>query len=296
MAAVAAALGVLSACGHGGPQPHTTAPVPVPSTSASAGVLGQFVPATGAEFAAGARFEETEQSLQDIPVSRCMKRHGLTIPAGTASAAAAADVDNSQFPDLTRIRATSRFIPAGARPVQAAPAGQPDAGAYSTALKTCAAAAGSMFGPLDSAGTELQDQWMSVVSGIEASQPVRLTIPAFQRCLAGAGVPASAEQAGGTGPDGSSSSSAQALGDFLAWESGQESRQATQASVTATAARWAQVFARCAAPVVEAVEREQTAAREKFLSAHGQQVRTLGRLASQEISQAEQRYGAPGAA
>lgn len=272
---VAGLLGILSACGHDGPR------LPAwPSSLNAEMVINAYVPATGAEYASGAGFREAQLQLEDISVSRCMAHRGMAAPPDTAREVAAGDVDNSQFPALGRISSTRRFIPATAG--QGVQAGQ-SGGAYSTALSACDGAAGSLFQETDREGQALQARWMNDVTTIEASPPVRALLPGYQACLAEAGVPASQVPGGTAGQ--ASGSSASALGNFLAWESGQEDRGA------GTAAHWASVFVRCARPVVRETETAQTAARKAFLRDHRAQAAGVERAACQETSRAEQQYG-----
>lgn len=269
MAAAAVALSLLSACGHGGP-PSSARPPITP-------VINEYVPATGAEFAAGAAVRRTESELEYKAAARCMTGQGLTAPADTAAAVTAGDVDNSEFPDLARIAATSRFIPAAARlPAQVS---------QDSAFGACAQKAAALFRPADAAGQALQAQWMNAVAQAEESSPVRALLPAYQACLASAGVPAS-EAHSGTAAQ-SASSSANALGNFLAWETGQESEYGT------SAAHWARIFVRCARPVVQETEKEQLKAKAAFLAGHSQQVRELEKESLDETRHAEQEYGRP---
>lgn len=302
VAAVAATLGVLSGCGHGGSSPAVAqnAPLAAPADSFSAGSAGiaslgtqaidRFVPATGTEFALGARFDGTESALENIPTSRCMTGRGFTLRLPSAAQVAAGYVDNSEFPDLARISSTLRFIPDGAAgPPLGASVPPAQMNRYTADLKLCSTSSVRMFAELDGKGSALQAQWMNIVRVLESSPPVRAKIPAFQSCLGAAGVPASEGLTAGSASV--TSSSAQALGVFLAWESGQESQQKTEEGAFSVDAHWASVFVRCAGPVVRVVEQTQVAEKKKFLRIHYREVNALVRLASQEFAQAEHRYG-----
>lgn len=305
VAAVAATLGVVSGCGHGGASPAVAqnAPLVAPadsSSAASAGIessqgaqaIDRFVPATGTEFALGARLVGTESALENIPTSRCMTGRGFRVRFPSAAQMAAGYVDNSEFPDLARISSTLRFIPDDATgPPLRAPVPPAQTSKYTADLKLCSTPSVRMFGELDDMGSSLQAQWMNSVRMLESSSPVRAKIPAFQSCLGAAGVPASEGLTAGSASV--TLSSARSLGVFLAWESGQESQQKTEEATFSVDAHWASVFVRCAGPVVRVLEQAQVAEKKKFLRDHYQEVNALVRLASQEFAQAEHQYGTP---
>jgi hypothetical protein len=307
VAAMAATLGVLGGCGHGSSSPAVAQNAPLAvaadsSSSVSAGIesslgtqaIDRFVPATGTEFALGARFDGIESALENIPTSRCMTGRGFRVRLPSAEQVAAGYVDNSEFPDLARISSTLRFIPDGAAgPPPTAPVPPAQMNGYMADLKLCSTSSTRIFAALDDAGSALQALWMNRVRMLESSPSVRATIPAFQSCLSAAGVPASEGLTAGSVSVSATSSSQQALGVFLAWESGQESQQKTEEGIFSVDAHWASVFVRCAGPVVRVVEQAQVAEKKKFLRDHYQDVNALVRLASQEVAQAEHQYGTP---
>src|SRR6266851_5588438 len=89
MAVLTAALGVLGACsGSASVRPGQVQPaqarVAAPSSQLVAESLDFTLPATGAEYTAGAQFMGEVLSLRDQVTSACMARSGFRVPATSA--------------------------------------------------------------------------------------------------------------------------------------------------------------------------------------------------------------------
>jgi hypothetical protein len=275
--AAVAAVGLLSACGHppAAPGPGGTAvpgsgAAPARPSPLAAEVLDNFVPATGAQYATGARFDGTLVALQDTSVERCMARYGFHMTAGfglSAPAFAAMDVDNSQFPDLARIARTASFDVGSGFPPQPGPS-PARRQAYAADSAGCWDMANRPFARLLQVGGALANRWLGVVNAVQTSPQVRAKLTGFASCLEAEGVPASA---------------AGTLGAFLAWETGVDTHARNLARIHATDAHWAPIFARCARPTVTLQERLQSARRAVFLRQNYAQIRRLEALASQDI-------------
>jgi hypothetical protein len=242
--------------------------------------MNSFFPATGEQFADGARFVGVEQALSGILTNKCMERYGFTSTAGSSASAAtiATDfVDNAQFPDLARIAAEKRFIP-GQMPQDTAQPPKAEMVAYSADSKKCAGT--DPFRAVLKAGNPLQRQWYGIVEGIQTSPAVTTALTGFASCMEKAGVPAD---------------SAGSLTDFEAWLSGTMSRLPV-ADFPAAQAHWTGVFVPCATPVVSTQERLQLTAKAQFLQQHFTQVHALENLASQVVTTTEQQTGTAGTA
>lgn len=277
LVALAAVLGALGACGHtAGAGPSAPPSSAVNGSRAGAGfssaVLDLAVPATGAQYTAGAEFMGTMQALESGIAATCMARSGFQMARIPAAAAAAADFDNSQFPDLATIRRNAMFGPDTPDPnaPQSAP-GKGNGRSYDSAATRCSAAANRSFASLNQAIGGLESPWMTIVGQIESSAPVRAELGGFRSCMQQAGVPPA---------DVSSPSSADAFGGFLAWETGLETYAKTDAATRAIQRRWAPIFVHCAKPAVAVLERLQSQRRPGFLQQHLQQVTALQQLAA----------------
>jgi len=283
-------LSLLSACGsaHSGARRGTpSAPAGQSSPRSSAlgtEVVDSLFPATGAQFAIGAQFAGTMLATADQITATCMARHGFHLHAEPAAEVARRFFDNSQFPDLAKI-STTRTFGGTTLPDPGPPPGMPPAQkrAYTADHQRCAAAA-DPFGPFMNASRRLQSQWFTIIASIESSPPVVATLAGYRSCMEKAGVPAAQV---------TSSSSAGAFGQFLAWESGQESHARTQAGALALDRHWAPIFATCANATVHTQEPLQLAAQKTFLRQHHQQVQALKTLAIQEAATADRQRGTP---
>jgi hypothetical protein len=108
----------------------------------------------------------------------------------------------------------------------------------------------------------------------------------FRTCMQQAGAPAWVLNRGTT--------SAHALGGFLAWGTGAESQAKTDAARLAVDRHWAGVFVRCAGPTIKIQNGLMLARQKAFFQDHYQEVHTLQNLAPQIISAVERQYGLPG--
>jgi hypothetical protein len=293
VAALVGALTLFSACGSAAPDSRTASAVAPPGQSGVTGgssaklgteALDNLIPATGAQFTAGARFSGTMRALENTINAQCMAYFGFHIPTTSASAFAAQFVDPSQFPDLAVMSRTGRLGPAVSLPAgpQLPPA---ERQAYQADMPRCTAAARQPFIPLLASTSNLVMQWFDVVTKIESSAQVQAGLGGFRSCVEGEGVPASAVD---------SPSSAESFGGFLAWETGLETRAKTQAAVSAVDRHWAPIFVRCARATVAIQERMQSAQRAAFLQDHPEQVHGLEATAGQVVAQLERQYGTAG--
>jgi hypothetical protein len=249
-------------------------PAAILPSNLSAEALDSFIPASGPEYANGAQFEGLLYALQYGITNACMVRYGFNELTGhgiSASAYAAQDVDNSQFPNLARIARTRSFdtgdgFQAPPRPPQA------EQKTYNTDSQRCDEAANKPFLGLLRAGSGLEDQWFVILNAIQASAPVRAKLAGFAACVESEGTPRS---------------SANSLGSFLAWETGVDTHAKTLARIHAVDRRWAPIFARCAEPTVGLQEQLQLAARTAFLQRESQQVQQFQALVGPAVSKAE---------
>lgn len=283
--AVVAMLALLSACADptksAGNSPAIASDrAIIPSSNLSAEALDSFIPASGQEYATGTQFDGLLYALQYGITNACMIQHGFDELAGhgiSASAYAAQDVDNSQFPDLARIARTRSFDTGDGFQ---APPGPPQAEqkTYNTDSQRCDEVANEPFLGLLHAGSRLEDQWFVILNAIQASAPVRAKLAGFAACVESEGTPPS---------------SATSLGSFLAWETGVDTHVKILAGIHAIDRHWAPIFARCAGPTVRLQEELQLAARTAFLHSESQQVLQFQALVGPTVSKAEKEAEVP---
>jgi hypothetical protein len=128
-----------------------------------------LLPATGAQYADGARLIVAEGELEHAAYATCASAGAGARPTPTALSTPAAEliaqyVDNSQFPDLPRIAATGVFVPYARRSAQ----GTPGASAAPDA-QSCAAEASALFAASTAQGSGLESEWMDLVAAAFAS-------------------------------------------------------------------------------------------------------------------------------
>jgi hypothetical protein len=235
------------------------------------GPLDFTLPATGAEFTAGAGFIGEVFSLRDQMTSLCMARSGFHVPVTPAAAYAANYAGSSQFPDLARIARMGNFGPV--TPLQP-PAVKIQAGqrqAFNADMNRCRSAAGKPVEAFAHASIPLTNLWMSSVSKVWVSTKVRQAWVGVKSCFEQAGIPAAY---------------AGSFPNFFAYEGNLGIKADTsQASVLRVDEHWAPIFVRCAAHVVKLEEPLQSAQRMLFIQHHYQQVWHLEAVADQVVAQ-----------
>ena len=281
MAVLTAALGVLGACSGsvsvrpGQAQPAQAQPaqarVAAPSAQVVAESLDFTLPATGAEYSAGAQFMGEVLSLRDQVTSACMARSGFRVPATSAAAYAAYYAGSTQLPDLARITRMGNFGPVTPLepPPVSVPAGQRQA--LNADMARCQAAADKPLAAFPRASAPLTKLWVKSVFKIEASAPVQQAWVGAKSCFEQAGIPAA---------------DAGSFETFFPYEGSLSLKADTsQAGVLRVDEHWAPIFVRCAAPVVKVEEPLQSARRALFIQQHYQQVRHLETVADQIVVQ-----------
>jgi len=247
-----------SAANSAKPTPRKSGPPGYPPNLV-AGLIGLYVPASGAQYSAGALFLGEMRALENKIASRCMAGRGYQYPAtATPAELARGDWDLSQFPDLGAIER------AGTLPSNFLPKTPMQSKAYQSALRQCMSAADAVFRPIDRAARPLLSLSITIVDRIQASAPVTSTLAGLRACAASYGWPSE--------PYGSPNSTINSFGDFVDWIAsyidGAGSRGASDAQLNALNRHWGTVFVRCARPSVAVMERLQLAAQRVFLAGH----------------------------
>lgn len=242
-----------------------------------AGMIGFFLPASGAQYTAGALFTGEYRSLGGKITSNCMVHMGF--PAtGTARPAeiARAFWDLSQFPDLGAI------AKAGMLPSYSSGPTPRETKAYQKAFTHCFKAGEKPFNAMVSAGFKFGNPFTTTVSQIQESAPVTATLPALRTCAAHYGWPNSPY-----GP----ARPINSFSDFVDWIAGHidgaDSRGAAASQMNNLNRHWGTVFVKCARPTVAVMERLQLAAQAKFLAEHQGQFAALVKLARASFARAE---------
>lgn len=167
---------VAAAASPAKPAPRKTAAPSYPP-DLEAGLIGFFLPATGAQYSTGALFTGEYRSLQGTITSECMVRLGFKAP-GTESPAeiARAFWDLTQFPDLAAI------AKAGTLPGYSMGATPPESEAYQAAFAHCQTAGMKPFTGMVNADMSFGNPFISTITQIQASAPVTATLPALGAC------------------------------------------------------------------------------------------------------------------
>jgi hypothetical protein len=277
------ALGLLGACssssGSGARQgavPSNSSPASTSSSKLGTEALYSYFPATGAQFSVGAQFAGTMKSLRDTLMARCLAKRGFRMPVESKSTRITGFFDNSAFPDLDRISRTGMLTPdlltPGAGPPAVSAAQMP---AYQADVRRCQQTVLKPFAPLISAADPLQSQWQQIVSQVEVSPSVASLADGFRSCVEHEGVPASPMTRPGAGG---------ALGGFLNWVTGQESKAADNKARAAVDRHWAPIFVRCAKPVITAEDKSRLARQHTFFQDHYQQIQSVQQLAPKVVT------------
>lgn len=282
VSAAAAAITVVGCADAGSARQSSAAPPSSPaaeptlSGTMTAAVKDYLFPGDGSQYATGAAAASIMISDQSQLVSRCMSRYGFAVAAMTPAQAAAEDFDNTQFPDLSRIARTHQLNPALTTPLPTdSPVPDSEQAAFRADDATCADQP-SPLAALAKAASALVAQWQADVARIQASAQVVAKMQGFTACVELAGTPA--------GEAGS-------FDAYLAWVTGQESRQGTPAAARSADARFAAVFVRCARPVVSVEATLQLTRRASFLHDHRPAVAALITLGAEAITAAARQLG-----
>lgn len=262
---------------------HTQGKAAEPSypPNLEAGLIGYFLPASGAQFTAGALFIGEYRQLAGKITGLCMERAGYPNP-GTQTPAeiARAFWDLTDFPDLGAIAR------AGTLPSYSVPAESTESKAYQRAYEHCATVGLSPFTRMLNAGRTLGSPFAASVADIEASAPVMATIPELRACASRYGWPH--DPYGADRPLNS-------FADFVTWVSGHidgaDSRGASDPTMKALDRHWGAVFVQCARPTVAVMERLDLSAQRVFLARHQRQLAALATIARDDFARAEELAG-----
>jgi hypothetical protein len=256
---------------------RSTQAAPAYPADLDAGLIGLFLPASGAQYTAGALFGGEYQAAEGKVFARCMAQADFQVTTPAPASIARGNWDLTQFPDLNAIAA------AGTMPGDGLPGVKELTGskAYQTAFKRCSATSDALFSPTTNAGERLASPWLVTVTNIQGSAPVLAALPAVRACAALYGWPHDPY-----GPDRPINSFA----DFAAWVAshldGASSRGASAAPAHALDRHWAPIFVRCARPAVTVMERLQLAAQRTFLRDHQRELAALVATAREDFANA----------
>jgi hypothetical protein len=280
--AAAASPAVTVAVAASGAPAADRAPAPYPADLA-AGLIGMFVPASGAQYGAGANLQGEYRGLESQVTSACMAKAGFQVAPVPPASIARQDRDLTRYPDLGAI-AKAGTMPGDGLPGVTNPSGSP---AFTAAFKRCGAASDELFSGMVTAGAKLGGPFAATVTGIGGSAPVLATVPALRACAAKYGWPGD-----GSGSGSGSGQPIDSFADFVTWVSGQrDDARGLQASAAARRkvdAKWASAFVQCARPTVTVMEKLQLVAQQAYLAAHKEQLTALVAVAHAEFAKAAQ--------
>ena len=274
----ASSLGTASAGGFATAAAAKPMPAAYPA-DLTAGLIGMFVPASGAQYSAGATLQGEYKALESQVTSACMTKAGFQVPPMTPESIASQDWDLTRYPDLNAI-AKAGTLPGDLAPGATSVSGSP---AFRAAYKRCDAAADQLFAPMVTVGLKLGGPFLAAVTKIQGSAAVLATTPALRACAATYGLPL--DPYGPAKPINS-------FADFVAWVSGQVdgagSSGVPSAALHKLDAQWASVFVRCARPTVTVMEKVQLVAQQSYLASHKQQFAALVTIARADFAKAAQ--------
>jgi hypothetical protein len=256
---------------------HHGAAAPAYPPDLVAGLTGFLLPASGAQYSAGAFFDGEYKALEQEAVARCMAKSGFRVQVLSPAEIAAPDWDLTQYPDLGAIARAGKLPSYSVGPAPA------ESKAYKAALAGCGNDLAKLWQGLWDAGSGFADPFLRTVTQIQASAPVTATLPALRACAARYGWPSQ--------PYGAPDSTINSFSDFVNWVAGHldgaGSRGASAAQLNALDRHWGTVFVQCAGPTVSVMERLQLAAQATFLREHQRQFTALVKLARADFAAAE---------
>ena len=259
------------------PAAHPRAVAPGYPPNLEAGLIGFFLPASGAQFTTGALFSGEYRWLEGKISAVCIAGYGYRVPApATPAEIARAFWDLTQFPDLAAIAR------AGTLPSYSMGPTPPESKAYKQAAAHCDTVAAAPFTPMLTAGENFGSSFVTVVSQIQSSAPVTATLPELRTCAARYGWPSQ--------PYGAPDATINSFGDFVDWVAGHidgaGSRGASTSQLNALNRHWGTVLVQCARPAVAVMEKLQLSAQAKFMSEHQRQFAALVKVARADFARA----------
>lgn len=246
-------------------------------------VIGLFIPATGAQYTAGARLWGTMQSLQLAGAARCTAAEGFTTRVGIGSPAFWASVyqgTNLTQPDLAQMSADGSLAP-----IMASPTAPNGSKRFQAHLNACINKAGQPFQPIFTAGYALAGPWLPAaeLTRIRHSAREQATLPRLDACATSHGA-----------PPGSITS----YQSFSNWVSGQlkiigQVGGASTAVLNRRSRHLAPIVVTCAGPYIAVQNDMELALQKTFLRRHQAKVEALEALARRIIGQQQRRDGVP---
>lgn len=226
------------------------APVRASATSA---MLDFFLPASGAEFAAGQEYLEYATVAGDSVTSKCLAAEGL---APVAVHPLSYSGNEEEFPDISYL-AKNGFVtpPTISEPSATAGMSAGALSAYKRAESRCETKPDEALAAVSRQGSSLETQWWQVIAEIDEMPAVTNTLKTFSTCLAATGVHAST------------------ITDFFTYATSKA--RAAGASLETAERSAGQLYARCVAPVEVARDAARASARAAFMKAHSATVTSL---------------------
>jgi hypothetical protein len=264
----------------------------------ASGVTGEYIPATIAQVADGADFQQTISTLQKELFEGCIRGYGFG-PKAQAYAFGNLNLIPFQavagytlYQDASVGLVSLRSI---ARSGMLAPiyfsASRPDSTGISAAEQRaiqadqwhCWSRSVQPVRRLDQQGYALRRQWTAQQVHLLNSKPVRAATKVFGSCVAHQGAPRTASES---------------LGQFIGWLQGMINRaefasrsggpQLAAQPRRAQDAHWSGVFIKCGGPLVALLQRLLPAVQQSFVQEHYGQVISLEKTATQTVTTLEQ--------
>jgi hypothetical protein len=256
---------------------------PTQITTINDEVIGLFIPATGAQYTAGAQLWGTIKSLGLAGAARCTAAEGFTTRVGIGSPAFWASIYQATEltqPDLAQMSRDGSLAPIIASPT--APGGSKRFQAH---LNACISKAGQPFQPIFNAGYALAGPWLPAaeLTRIRDSAREQATLPQLDACATSHGA-----------PPGSITS----YQSFTSWISGQlpiigQVGGVSTAVLNRRRRHLEPIFVTCARPYIAVQNAEELALQKTFLRRHHAKVEALEALARRVIGKQQRLAGIP---
>lgn len=273
---------------------------PPDSSQLSGAAVYRFLPATGAQLAAGVGFFHAQNVLRNVITDRCMAGFGfgssaqpfvtyfekyINPPQGSPLVPGWGGENDSNVPnlyDLPPLAHGGLLAPVRTgSPNPTIPAAELQA--IRADFQRCQYRSWRPFQPLFHAGWTLSVLWQHQAAAVEATGPVQAAYAAFGSCVRRRGAPTKAAGS----PDSYSYWLTALVAPSIPDPYGQTTLIAGEVKLDR---RWTTVFTGCLGPVLRVQDPLLLKAQAAFLQAHYQQVLAVQRLADHAVSSVDRRY------
>jgi hypothetical protein len=265
------------------------------SAQLSADVLALLFPRNGSDFASGFGVQNFFQSVDLAAEGRCMTAAGFRPPPAPIQGS---EVNNTQFPDLSRI-AKFGFVNLSAvygPPSATQGMSKAETHAYNATFNKCAASTPNENTLLNEAkAIPLENEWEDILEKVDTSSLFIHALRGFVACSASAGVDIAGfihrPESGPVGVHNAGVASIDAFFDDMARQIQPLTNANARSEAQAESIHLGGIYARCLGPAEAVRDRLREVDRVEFFSEHAEQILQIQKIANDMVNHLASEYG-----